>query len=106
MGARDDHRANRGVGEALELRCHPLDRTAGLGVGVKEVTGDEDEVDLLGERDVDGCPEGRELALPLDGRLLAEVGVAGPEVNVGRVKKAQHRGHCVKSGRARRGRPW
>jgi hypothetical protein len=64
------------------------------------------EIDLLGKGEVDGRPEGRELALPLDSRLVAEVSVASPEVNVGRVDEAQHRRHCVKSDGARRGRPW
>ena len=103
MGTGDDHGADRRLGEARQLGGRPLDRAAGLRVRVEEVAGDQDEVHLLGEGQVDGRPEGRELPLALCRRLFAEIGVAGPEVDIGRVEEAQHRGHCDKSGGGRRG---
>ena len=101
VGARDQRPSGSRRRRAAELGGDPLDRAARLGVRVEQVAGDEDEVDLLREGEVDGGPEGRELALALGGRLLAEVGVAGPEMDVGRVEQAEHRRHCARSDGAR-----
>ena len=54
-----------------------------LDVAVEQVAGDQEQVDLLGEREVDGGGEGGELPLTLGARLLAEVVVAGTEMDVG-----------------------
>ena len=90
VGAGNEDRPDRAVGQALDLGGNPFDRPARLGVRIEEVAGDEEEVHLLGQGQVHGGPEGGELALALRSGLLAEVGVAGPEVNVGRVEQAQH----------------
>ena len=47
-------RPDPGLGEALELGGDALDRAARLDVGVEQVAGDEEQVDLLGEGEVDG----------------------------------------------------
>ena len=78
----------RRVGQALELGGDPLHRAARLGVRVEQVAGDEEEIDLLGEREIDGRPEGCELTLPLRRGLVAQVGVARPEVDVRGVDEA------------------
>ena len=70
------------AGEPLELRGDALDRPARLDVAVEQVAGDQDEVDLLGQRQVDGGGEGGELALALGAGLLTEVVVARAEVDV------------------------
>ena len=70
------------VDEALELGGDALHRAARLDVAVEQVAGDEEQVDLLGEGQVDGRHEGRELALALRGGLLAEVVVARAEMDV------------------------
>ena len=80
--ARDDDRADPGLGQSLELGGDALDRAARLDVGVEQVAGDQDEVDLLGDGEVDGGHEGGELALALGGRLLAEVVVTRAEMDV------------------------
>ena len=54
-----------------------------LDVAVEQVAGDQEEIDLLGEGQVDGRGEGGELPLTLGARLLAEVVVAGTEMDVG-----------------------
>ena len=66
----------------LQLRGDALHRAARLDVGVEQVAGDEDQVHLLGEGQVDRGHEGRELALALGGRLLTEVVVARAEMDV------------------------
>ena len=81
--ARDDDRADLGFGQSPELRRDALDRSLRLDVAVEQVTGDQEQVDLLGKREVDGGGECRELALTLGARLLAEVVVAGTEMDVG-----------------------
>ena len=58
----------------------------------EQVAGDEDEVDPFGEGEIDGLPEGGELALALGRGLLTEVGVARSEVDVGRVEESQQAG--------------
>ena len=67
-----------------------LDRSARLDVRVEQVARDQDEVDLLREREVDRRHEGRELPLPLRRGPVAEVGVAGPEMHVGGMEQSQH----------------
>ena len=80
--AGDDDRPDLGVGQALELGGDALDRAARLDVAVEQVAGDEEQVDLLGEGEVDGRHEGRELALALGRGLLTEVVVARAEMDV------------------------
>ena len=90
VGARDEDRPDPRVDEPAELGRDELHRAARLDVRVEEIPGDEDEVDLLGDGQVDGRAERRELALALRGGLFAEVRVAGTEVNVGRVEHSEH----------------
>ena len=78
----------RAVDEALELRRHAFDRPTRLDVRVEEVAGDQDEVDLLREGEVDGRLEGRELPLALRGGLLAEVLVPRAEMHVRGVEES------------------
>ena len=59
-----------------------LHRPARLDVGVEQVAGDQEEVDLLGEGQVDGGDEGGELPLALGAGLLTEVVVARAEMDV------------------------
>ena len=79
---RGDDGPDLGVDEALELGGDALDRSARLDVAVEQVAGDQEQVDLLGEGEVDGRHEGGELALPLGGGLLTEVVVASAEMDV------------------------
>ena len=60
-----------------------LDRAPRLDVAVEEVPGDQEQVDLLREREVDAGAEGGELPLTLGARLLAEVVMAGTEMDIG-----------------------
>ena len=82
MRARDDDRPDASRGEPLQLGGDALDGAARLDVRVEQVAGDQEEVDLLGEGQVDGGLEGGELALALGGRLLAEVVVTRAEMDV------------------------
>ena len=72
----------RASAEPLELRGDALDRAARLDVRVEQVAGDQEEVDLLRDGEVDGRLERRELPLALGGRLLAEIVVTRAEVDV------------------------
>ena len=72
----------RAIDEALELAGDALDRATRLDVGVEEVAGDQEEVDLLGEGQVDGRAERGELAIPLGGGLDPEVVVTRAEMDV------------------------
>jgi len=92
VGARDDDRPDRRLGEPAQLDGDPLDAPPGLGVRVEQVAGDEEEIDMLGEGQVDGGLEGGELTLPLGGGLFTEVSVARAEVDVGRVEESQQAG--------------
>ena len=83
MRARDDDRADPGLGESLELRGDALDGTSRLDVAVEQVARDQEEIDLLREGEVDGCGEGGELPFTLGARLLAEVVVASTEMDIG-----------------------
>ena len=49
------------------------------------VAGDQDEVDALRDREVNGRGERRELPFALGSRLLSEVVVTGAEMDVGGV---------------------
>ena len=82
----------RDVGQARELGGDALDRAARLDVRVEQVAGDQEQVDLLAEGEVDGGLEGRELALALGGRLLAEIVVPRAEMDVRGVDDPEHRG--------------
>ena len=70
------------VGEALQLGGDALDRARGWTLLSNRSPAIRNEVDLLGQREVDGGGEGGELALALGARLLAEVVVAGAEMDV------------------------
>ena len=72
-----------GIGQSLELRGDALDGTSRLDVAVEQVARDQEEIDLLREREVDGCGEGGELPFTLGARLLAEVVVASTEMDIG-----------------------
>ncbi len=77
-----DHRPDLGRDESLKLRGHALDGATRLDVAVEEVAGDQDQVDLLGDRQIDRGDERGELAFSLGTRLLAEVVMTGAEVDV------------------------
>ena len=86
-----DHDPDPRIHEALQLRGSPLDRAARLHVRVEQVAGDEDEIDLLRQREVHRRDEGGKLPLALHGGPITEVRVAGPEVHVGRVEQSRRR---------------
>ena len=90
--ARDDHGMDPSPGQATELGGRALDRASRLLIGVEKVAGDEDDVDLLGQREVDGSAERLELSLSLGGRRLAEVVMSSAEVDVGHVQQSRHLG--------------
>jgi hypothetical protein len=90
MRAGDDHRPDLCLEEAVQLGRDTLDRTPRLGVRVEEIAADQEEVDLLGDRKIDGRDEGRELSLSLCGCPIAEVRMAGAEVNVSGVQESEH----------------
>ena len=89
--ARDDDAPDPGVGEPLQLGRDALDRPARLDVRVEQVAGDEEEVDLLRDGEVDGSLEGRELAFALSGRLLTEIVVSRTQVDVSGMDDPEHR---------------
>ena len=82
MGPGDDDRPDASRGETLQFFGDPLDRAPRLDVGIEEVAGDQDEIDLLGKGHLDRCPERSELAIPLGGRLEPQVVVARAEMDV------------------------
>ena len=88
--ARDDHRADLGLDQPLELGRDALHRAARLDVRVEEVAGDQEEVDLLGQGEVDGRLERRELALTLGAGLLAEIVVSRAQMDVCGMDQPQH----------------
>ena len=90
VGARQDHGPDRCQREALQLGRDALHGSPRLRVRVEQVAGDEEEVDLLVEGELDGGLERRELALALRRRRLAEVGMTGPQMHVGRVEQSKH----------------
>ena len=69
-------------GQSLQLRSHALDRAARLDIAVEEVAGDQDQVDLLRDGEIDRGDECGELAFSLGAGLLAEVVMAGAEMDV------------------------
>ena len=101
VGARDDDRPDPGLGQALELGGDALDRAARLDVRIEQVAGDQEEVDLLGQGEVDGRLEGRELALALGGRLLSEIVVSRTEMDVRGVDDPEHQVAAFASSRSR-----
>ncbi len=90
VGARDDHRADPAVDQPLELGGDALDRPPRLDVRVEQVAGDQEQVHLLGQGEVDGGLEGRELTLPLSAGLFAEIVVSRAQMDVGGVDEPQH----------------
>ncbi len=98
VGARDDDRPDARVGQPLELRRDPLHGAARLDVRVEQVAGDQEEVDLLRQREVDRRLEGRELPLPLCGRLLTEIVVSRAQMDVRGVDDPEHRAAAVLPG--------
>ena len=91
VSARQQGHAHAGVGEALEFGGDGVDRAGRLRVRVEEVAGHDEEVDALGESELDRRAESRHLALPLRDSDRSEVAVSGPEVDVGGVEEAEHR---------------
>ncbi len=89
--ARDDDRPDPRVSQACQLRGDALDRAARLDVRVEQVAGDQEEVDLLGDGEVDGRLEGGELSLALRCGLLTEIVVSRAEVDVRGVDDPEHR---------------
>ena len=105
VGARDDDRPDLGGDEALQLGGDALHRAARLDVRVEQVPGDQEEIDLLGEGEIDGGLERRELALPLGGRLFAEIVVSRAEMDVCGMDEPQHPVVRLASLASRSGRP-
>ena len=95
MGAGDEDGADPRLREPPELRGHALDRALGLDVRVEQVARDEEQVDLLADREVHARLERGELALALGGRGVPEVGVTGAEMHVGGVQQAEHAVGCL-----------
>ena len=90
MGARDDDRPDLGVDKPLELGGDTLDRSTWLDVRVEEIPRDQEDIDLLGESEIDGGLERRELSLSLGTRLFAEIVVSCAEMDVGGMDQPQH----------------
>jgi hypothetical protein len=91
VGAGDDDRADLRRGKPGKLGRDAFSGSPRLGIRVEEVAGNQEQVDPLLDREVDRRLEGRELALALGRRLIAHVGVAGPEMDVGCMDDAEHR---------------
>ena len=85
MRAGQEDGPDPGPGKARELGRDALDGPAWLGVGIEEVADDQEEVDPLGDGQVNRGAERLELALALGGRLLSEIRMPCPEVDIGRV---------------------
>jgi hypothetical protein len=92
VGARDEDGPDLRRGQAGELRGDALDRAPGLGVGVEEVAGDDEQVELLADREIDRGLEGGELALALGRRGIPQVGVTSAEMDVRGVEQSEHPG--------------
>ena len=90
MGARDDHRPNARPHQPRQLRGDPLDEPRWLGIRIEQVAGNQEDVDLLAEGEVDSRLERGELALALPRRCVAEVRVARPEMDVRGVQDSEH----------------
>ena len=90
MCARDDHRPDLRRAEPGELGDHALDRALRLGVRVEQVARDQDDVDLLADRELDRGPECRELPLALGRGLLAEIRMARAEMDISGVEESEH----------------
>ena len=90
MGARDQHDRNVSLDQARKLAGGALDGSPGLGVRVEQVAADEDEIYLVGNRQLDRTLEGRELTLALVSGGRSEVVVTGAEMNVSHVQKPRH----------------
>ena len=89
--ARDDDRADLRRGKPGEFGRDAIGGAAWLRVRVEQVAGDQEQVHPLLDREIDSGLEGRELALALGRRLIAHVGVAGSEMDVGCMDDAEHR---------------
>ncbi len=91
VGSRHQHRADTGLRKPGELGGHALHRALGLDVRVEQVAGDEEQVHLLGDREVDGGAERGKLPLALGRRGLPEIRVTRAEVDVCDVQQSKHR---------------
>ena len=89
--ARNEDGPDAAVDEAPELAGGALHRAARLDIGVEEVAGDQEQVDPLRQGEIDAGDERGVLPLALRRRLVAQVRVPRPEVDIGRVEQAQHR---------------
>jgi hypothetical protein len=90
VGAGHDHGPDPGARQPGQLSGDALDGSAGLGVGIEQVARDEEEVELLLDREVDGGLEGGELALALRSRGVAQIGVTSAEVDVRGMEQSEH----------------
>ena len=91
MRAGDDDRADLCGRQPGELGRHALSGATRLRVRVEQVAGDQEQVDAFLDREINRGLEGRELALALGRRMIAHVGVAGSEMDVGCMDDAEHR---------------
>ena len=82
MRARDEHGPDARIDEPLQLGGDAFHGTARLDVRVEEVAGDEEQIHLLDEREIDRTGERRELSFTLRGGLLAEIVVSRAQVDV------------------------
>jgi hypothetical protein len=82
MRARDDDGPDTTGCQPLELSGDALDGPPRLHVAVEQITRDQDQIGLLGDRQIDGGGESCELALALGARLLTEVVMACAKVDV------------------------
>ncbi len=90
VGAGDSTARIRAWASRRQLRGHPLHRAPWLDVGIEQVTGDQEQVHLLRDRQVDAGAERRELALALGRSSLAEISMASAEVDVRGVEQSEH----------------
>ncbi len=91
VGARDDDGPDPRFDQAGELRRDALHRAARLDVRVEQVAGDQEQVDLLGQGEIDRGLERRELTFALGGRLLTEIVVPRAEMDVRGMDDPEHR---------------
>jgi hypothetical protein len=96
--ARDDHRGDLARHCLGQLTGRALDGSPGLRVRVEQVTADQDQVDLLGDGQVDRPLERAELPLTLVGRGRPEIVVPSSKVHIGHVQQTRHIGRFVLRG--------
>ena len=85
IARQDDDR----LAQALELGPHERDGGVGHAIVVEEVAGDEQQIDLVGERPIDDAPQDAATTLAIRELLLGASPDIAIEVDVGRVKDAE-----------------